>query len=80
MSHTLVPHLFNEDCTRIRDLGFTSSHHVTMYGEHFELTSDPFEEGQYMSVKARSGSDPAIRTVHLPVALLLGLAYRFRKS
>jgi hypothetical protein len=51
-----------------------------MYGEHFELTSDPFEEGQYMSVKARCGSDPAIRTVHLPVALLLGLAYRFRKS
>jgi hypothetical protein len=51
-----------------------------MYGQHFELMSDPFEDGAYTSVKARSGSDPAIRTVHLPVALLLGLAYRFRKS
>lgn len=32
----------SESCTRIKDLGFTASRHVKMYGERFKIVSDPF--------------------------------------
>jgi hypothetical protein len=31
----------SENCERIRDLGFKTSTHIKMYGERFELVSDP---------------------------------------
>ena len=50
-----------------------------MYGERFELVSDPFEEGTCTSVRALSGNDPTIRILRLPTAILLGSPDRFRK-
>jgi hypothetical protein len=69
----------SENCARIKDLGFTASKHIKMYGEHFELVSDPFVEGDYTAVHAVSRNDPRIRTLRLPVLILIGLADRFRK-
>jgi hypothetical protein len=51
-----------------------------MYGERFELVSDPFAEGACTAIRALSGSDPAIRTIHLPTAVLLGFSDRFRRN
>src|SRR5450432_1041515 len=65
-----------ETCARIKSLGYCASKHISMYGEHFELVSDPVEEGDCTVVQALSGSDPAIRTVRLPVSILLGLTDR----
>ena len=61
-----------ENCARIRDLGFTTSKHIKMYGERFE-------EGICTSVRALSGNDPTIRILRLPTAILLGSPDRFRK-
>ncbi len=69
----------SENCTRIRDLGFTASRHINMYGERFEIVSDPFNEGNCIAVHAISGNDPKIRTLRLPVAILVGLANGFPK-
>jgi hypothetical protein len=69
-----------ENCARIRDLGFTTSKQIKMYGERFELVSDPFEEDACIAVHARSGNDPTIRTLRLPAAILLGLSDRFRRN
>ena len=63
-------------CARIRDLGYTSTKHIKMYGERFELISDPMEDGDYTVVQAISGSDPTIRTLRLPISILLGLSDR----
>ena len=52
---------------------------VKMYGERFEIVSDPFNEGDCIAVRATSGSNPEIRTVLLPIAILLGIADRFLK-
>ena len=49
----------SENCTRIKDLGFTTSRHINMYGERFEIVSDPFNEGNCIAVHAISGNDPA---------------------
>jgi hypothetical protein len=51
-----------------------------MYGESFELVSDPFAEGACTAIRALSGNDPAIRTIHLPTAVLLGFSDRFRRN
>ena len=64
------------NCERIRDLGYTSAKHMKMYGERFELVSDPIEDGDYTVVQVISGSDPTIRTLRLPISILLGLSDR----
>jgi hypothetical protein len=68
-----------ENCARIRDLGFTTSKHIKMYGERFELVSDAFVEGTWTSVCALSGNDSTIRILRLPTAILVGSSDRFRK-
>jgi hypothetical protein len=61
-----------ENCARIKKLGYIAGKHMNLYGEHMELVSDPFEEGQCVAVRAVSGSDPTERTIDLPVSLLSG--------
>ena len=50
-----------------------------MYGERFEIVSDPFDEGDCVAVRATSGNDPEIRTLRLPLAILVGLADRISR-
>ena len=69
----------SDNCAQIRDLGFTASMHIKLYGERFKIVSDPFDEGDGVAVHATSGNDPEIRTLQLPIAILVGLADRFLK-
>jgi hypothetical protein len=63
-----------ENCTRIRDLGYRPSTRITMYGERFEIVSDPFTIGGDVVVYVTSAKDPQIRILRLPVSILLGLS------
>ena len=65
-----------ENCARIRHLGYRASKHIQMYGERFELVSDPFEKGDCTVVQVISENDPTIRLIQLPVSILLGLSDR----
>jgi hypothetical protein len=65
-----------ENCARIKGLGYTVSKHIKMYGERFELVSDPFQEGDGIVVQVIGSNDPTIRTLQLPVSILLGLSDR----
>ena len=65
-----------EKCARLKDLGYIASTHITMYGERFELVSDPVQEGDCIVVQVLSGKDPTIRRLQLPVSILLGLSDR----
>jgi hypothetical protein len=67
-------------CAKIKDLGFTSSRHIKMYGESFEIVSDPFSDGDGVAVRAISGNDPEIRTLRLPTTILVGSEDRFLKK
>ena len=55
------------------DLGYSAGKRVNLYGEHFEIASDPFIDGDWVAVRAISGDDPTIQTIRLPVSILLGL-------
>jgi hypothetical protein len=66
-------------CAKVKHLGFKASRHIKLYGERFEIVSDPFDEGDCIAVRATSGNNPEIRTLRLPTALLVGQADRFLK-
>jgi|HubBroStandDraft_5_1064220.scaffolds.fasta_scaffold719109_1 hypothetical protein len=53
---------------------------LKMYGESFEIVSDPFTEGDCIAVHAISRNDSKIRTLRLPIATLLDLGDRFSKQ
>jgi hypothetical protein len=65
------------DCARIKELGYSTSRHIHMYGEEFEIVSDPFPDGDGVAVQAITAKDPARRTVRLPVAILVGRRDRY---
>lgn len=60
-------------CVRIKDLGYSSSHHIHMYGERFEIVSDPFPDGNGVGVLVTTVREPAKRTLRLPTSILMGL-------
>ena len=62
----------SENCARIKKLGYIVGKHMNLYGEHMELVSDPFEEGDCVAVHAISSSNPTVRTIELPVFILAG--------
>jgi hypothetical protein len=68
-----------QNCARIKELGYVVGKQVNLYGEHFKLVSDPFEDGECVGVHAVSGSNPTVRTFDLPVTLLSGWEELFLK-
>ena len=54
-------------------LGYIARKQVNLYGEHFEIVSDPFVDGNWVAVRVTSQNDPTIQTIRLPVRVLLGL-------
>ena len=60
-------------CQKIMDLGYVAGKHVNLYGEHFEIASDPFVDGDWVAVRVTSENDPTIQTIRLPLSILVGL-------
>lgn len=61
------------DCDRIKDLGYGSSHHMQMYGERFEIVSDPFPDGTGVAVEVTTLNQPTKRVLRPPTSILIGL-------
>lgn len=61
-----------DNCARTKKLGYVAGKHMDLYGEHMELVSDPFEEGDCVAVHAFSSSNTTVRTIKLPVSILTG--------
>jgi hypothetical protein len=57
-------------CTRIKHLGFVASRHVRIYGEEFELLSDPFPEAGRIAIRAKAKGDSDTRILRLPVSIV----------
>lgn len=65
-----------EICSNVKRMGFGISQHVRLYGEEFEVVSDPFPEGDGIAVKAKTKKMPDVRIVHLPATLVQSLKGR----
>jgi len=62
-----------ENCSKIKNLGYGTSGPINLYGQQFQIVSDPFPDGGGVAVHAITANNPARRTLRLPVSILLGL-------
>jgi hypothetical protein len=68
---SIRPH--SKSFERLMDLGYSAGKRLNLYGECFEIASDPFIDGDWVAVRVTSENDPTIRTIRLPVSILVGL-------
>jgi hypothetical protein len=59
-----------EVCARVEHLGYTKSGRIRLYGEEFEVVSEPFPYAGGIAVQARSRKDAKIRVLHLPATVV----------
>ena len=78
MSYFAFTHRFTrinsveEACARIKHLGYVAFRRVRIYGEEFELLSDPFPQADQIAIRAKAKSDSRIRILRLPVTIVQG--------
>jgi hypothetical protein len=59
-----------EICARVKHLGYTTSGRVRLYGEEFEVVSEPFPEADGIAVHVKSRKDPKVRVLQLPATVI----------
>jgi hypothetical protein len=57
-------------CESIKRLGYGASQNIRLYGEEFEVISDPFPEAGGIAVSVRAKGNDRIRVVQLPATVL----------
>src|SRR6266853_5991881 len=61
-----------EACARIKQLGSVACRRVRIYGEEFELLSDPFPQTDQIEIRAKAKGDSSVRILRLPVTIAQG--------
>jgi len=59
-----------EICASVKRLGYGVSQNIRLYGEEFEVISDPFPESGGIAVSVRTKQSDGIRVLHLPATVL----------
>lgn len=60
----------SEVCARVRHLGYAASGRVRLYGEEFEVVSDPFPEADGIAIRVTTKNDSKIRVLQIPATVL----------
>lgn len=60
----------SEICAHVKHLGYATAMHIRLYGEEFELVSDPFPEADGIAVRVTTRKDSRIRILRIPVTVL----------
>jgi hypothetical protein len=69
-SHPDVSPSVAEICASVKRLGYGVSQSVRLYGEDFEVISDPFLEAGGIAVTVRTKKSDGIRVLQLPATVL----------
>jgi hypothetical protein len=59
-----------ELCERLQTLGYAQRNTIRMYGEEFDLTSDPVAEGNGFAIEAISRKSGSVRRVLIPLSVV----------
>jgi hypothetical protein len=59
-----------EICDKVKRLGYAARERVRLYGEEFELISDPFPHADGVAINAKTQKDANVRVVRLPATVL----------
>jgi hypothetical protein len=66
----------SEICTRVKKLGYAPSKRIRIYGEEFEIASDPFPHDGGIAIHVRTRPESTIRMLRLPAMLLRAVAVK----
>jgi Fe2+ transport system protein FeoA len=53
-------------CLRLKQMGYSQSKSVKLYGEEFEVLSDPYSEDEHIVIQVKSQRTSLRKTVRLP--------------
>jgi len=59
-----------ELCTNVKRMGYAVSSRVRLYGEDFEVLSDPFPDAGGVAVRVKAKKDSRICVLRLPATIL----------
>ena len=57
-------------CACVKRLGYGASQMVRLYGEEFEVISDPFPEAGGIAISVRTKKDSGPRVLQIPATIL----------
>ena len=70
----------SEICADVKNLGYGVSGRIRLYGEEFEVISDPFPEADGIAVHVKTKKDSRVRVLQLPATVLQSVRGRRAKS
>jgi len=70
----------SEVCARVKHLGYAASGRVRLYGEEFEVVSDPFPEADGIAVHVTTKKDSRVRVLQLPATVLQSVRGRGKSA
>jgi hypothetical protein len=59
-----------EICASVKRLGYGARQNIRLYGEEFEVISDPFPEAGGIAVSVRAKKGKGVRIIQLPATVL----------
>jgi hypothetical protein len=57
-------------CAQVKHLGYAAAKRIRLYGEEFEVVSDPFPEANGVAIQVTTKKDPSIRLLRIPMTVL----------
>jgi hypothetical protein len=76
INHSGVLRSVSEICARVKHLGYATSKRIRLYGEEFEVVSDPFPDENGIAVRVTTKQDSRIRVLRIPATVLQSAKWR----
>ena len=70
----------SEVCAHVKHLGYAASGHIRLYGEEYEVVSDPFPEDDGIAVHVKTKSNSTVRVLQLPATVVQSVKGRGTKA
>lgn len=68
-----------EVCASVKNLGYGNNQRIRLYGEEFEVISDPFPDAEGIAVHVKTEGD-TVRIVRLPATVLQSVKGKILKA
>jgi hypothetical protein len=69
-SRSLKSPSMSEVCAHVKHLGYATAGRVRLYGEEFDVVSDPFPEADGIAVRVTTKKDSKVRVLQIPATVL----------
>ena len=80
MTSNLESPSFSDMCAHIKNLGYAAPGSIRLYGEEFEVLSDPFPEDDGIALRVKTKRNSTIRVLQLPATVIQSVRGRAKKA